>query len=53
MPMTDRVFKEVETLFVDKTCLGLDGFDEGPWEFHPTHCQGSVREVERPKAMVS
>ena len=28
--MAGKVFKEVETLFVDKTCLGLDRFDEGP-----------------------
>ncbi|MFC4218992.1 hypothetical protein [Flagellimonas marina] len=25
-----KVFKEVETLFVGKTCLGLDRFNEGP-----------------------
>jgi len=29
MPAADKVFKEVETLFMDKTCLGLDRFDKG------------------------
>ncbi|MCR9229158.1 MAG: hypothetical protein NXH90_17190 [Flavobacteriaceae bacterium] len=28
--MAGKVFKEVDTLFVDKTCLGLDRFDKGP-----------------------
>ncbi|MBA4744558.1 hypothetical protein PY092_17900 [Muricauda sp. 334s03] len=51
--MAGKVFKEVETLFVDKTGPGLDRFDKGPWEFLQTHWQGSVREVERVQAMVS
>jgi hypothetical protein len=29
MPAAGKVFKEVETLFMDKTCLGLDRFNEG------------------------
>ncbi|KAB5491379.1 hypothetical protein [Flagellimonas hadalis] len=29
MPSAGKVFKEVETLFMDKTCLGLDRFNEG------------------------
>jgi len=29
MPVAGKVFKEVETLFLDKTGLGLDRFDKG------------------------
>jgi len=53
VPKAGRVFKEVDTLFTDKTGPGLDRFDKGPWAFLQTQGQGSVREVERVQALVS
>ena len=53
VPRAGKVFKEVETLFTDRTKPGLDRFDKGPWAFLQTQGQGSVREVERVKSLVS
>ena len=53
LPKAGRVFKEVDTLFTDKTGPGLDRFDKGPWAFLQTQGQVSVREVERVQALVS
>ena len=36
VPRAGKVFKEVETLFTDRTKPGLDRFDKGPWaSFRP------------------